>query len=98
MLAKIWSTTSGLASAAMWIWKSRWMAGRATGCATGAGETGVTASVLAGLLALGAEAASCFVLVFGFASLSVAASAPSSPRSSRTWRPSCAGVWSYRSY
>ncbi len=33
MLAKIWSISSGLEFAAMWIWKSRRMSGRAADCA-----------------------------------------------------------------
>lgn len=63
----------------MWIWKSRWISGRATDCTVwGGGADVVAASLLAeltvGLLALAAEVAVCFVFAFGFGSLSLVSS------------------------
>src|ERR1700733_16160353 len=61
----------------MWIWKSRWMSGRATDCAVWGGGAGVAAASLltgltAGLVTLAAVPGGCCLLARGFASLSLA--------------------------
>src|SRR5579863_6672071 len=80
MLAKICSITSGLASAAMWIWKSRWISGRTTDGAVWGGRAGVVgassrtdavADLPVELPVLAAVPGACF---FAFASLSLGGS------------------------